>query len=241
MKILVFQHVLHESPGLIAGYAEGNNIKLTVIEFWKPYNIPDYTNFDGLIIMGGPMGVYDGKDIFPSKDDEVNFIQGALGKIPIIGFCLGSQLLAYVLGAKVYPNIIDGKRVKEIGYYNIDLTREGEIDPIFKNFISPIKVLQWHGDAFDLPNGATLLSTSVDCKNQAFRYGDKTYGMLFHNEFTPEMVNRLMEIDKEWIHKDFNFDYERVRKEAEEYKSLMKKQCKQLMDNFVSVLGSSTK
>ncbi len=89
------------------------------------------------------MGVYED---YPSKKDELEFIKGALGKIPIIGFCLGSQLLAHALGADVYPNMKDGKKVKEIGYYDVDLTNEGQKDQIFEGFTSPVTVLQWHGD-----------------------------------------------------------------------------------------------
>ena len=235
MNILVFQHVAHEPLGLIAEYMNKKGIKFSIVEFWKPYKIPAIDGFDALIIMGSPMGVYDGSDKFPSKEDEVNFIKNALGKIPIIGFCLGSQLLAYVLGAEVKQNIINGKIKKEIGYYNVDLTEEGLKDLIFKNFSSPVKVLEWHGDAFTLPKGAVLLATSPDCINQAFRYGEKTYGILFHNEFTPAMVNNLISLDYDWIHKDFEFNDAKVRQEAEDYKSLMQKQCSMLMDNFLAL------
>ncbi len=236
MNILIFQHVLHETPGLIAEYADKKGIQLTIVEFWKSYQIPKMEDFDALIIMGGPMGVYEGPDKFPSKEDEINFIKNALDKIPIIGFCLGSQLIAHALGAEVRQNIVNGKIKKEIGYYNIDLTEEGLKDPIFKNFTTPTKVLQWHGDAFDLPAGATLLATSADCTNQAFRYRNKTYSMLFHNEFTPAMVNNLIVLDKEWIHKDFEFNDEKVCQQAEEYKFLMEKQCSNLLDNFLSLV-----
>ncbi len=236
MKILVFQHVAHEPLGLIAEYMNKKEIKFSIVEFWKPYQIPEINGFDALIIMGSPMGVYDGPDKFPSKEDEVNFIKKAIGKIPIIGFCVGSQLLAYALGAEVKQNIINGKIKKEIGYYNVDLTEEGLKDPIFKNFTSPVKVLEWHGDAFDLPKGATLLATSPDCINQAFRYGDKTYGTLFHNEFTPAMINNLIAVDSDWIHKDFEFSDTEVQNQAREYKSLMQKQCATLMDNFLTLI-----
>src|SRR5579872_6686983 len=101
MKFLVFQHVPHEHPGLITEYCKNNNIELSIIELWKPYSIPKAEDFDALIIMGGPMGVYED---YPSKNDEISFIKEALDKIPILGFCLGSQLLAYALGAKVYKN-----------------------------------------------------------------------------------------------------------------------------------------
>ena len=235
MKLLIFQHVPHEHPGYITDYAAKNNIELTVIELWKKYTLPDYKNFDGLIIMGGPMGVYENEEKFPSKLDEVNYIKNAIDKIPVIGFCLGSQLLAYALGGKVAPNFIDGKIRKEIGYYDIELTGEGQVDHIFRDFSSPLKVLQWHGDTFSLPENAVLLATSPDCKNQAFRFGVMAYGTLFHFEFTPEMVSRQNEIDKDWINKDFSFDKNQVIAQSKDYKILMEKQCEIIMNNFLSL------
>jgi len=236
MKFLVFQHVPHEHPGLISKYAQKRGIELNIVELWKPHTLPDPANFDGLIIMGGPMGVYEDKDAFPSKDDEVNYITSVLGNMPIIGFCLGSQLLAYTLGARVYPNEKNGKKVKEIGFYDVTLTKEGLADPIFQGFDSPMKVLQLHGDAFDLPSGATLLATSPNCTNQAFRYGDNAYGMLFHIEFTPEMIATLIEIDREWIHDGFDLNEEQFKKQADEYKDLMQTKCYRLFDNFLLLM-----
>ena len=239
MKLLVFQHVPHEHPGMISDAAEKNGVTLGVVELWKPYKIPPADEFDALIIMGGPMGVYEGKDQFPSKEDELAFITANLGKMPMIGFCLGSQLLAHSLGGRVYPNMREGKRVKEIGYYDVALTEEGAVDPLFKGFKSPVKVLQWHGDAFDLPAGATLLATSLLCTNQAFRYGTNVYGMLFHNEFTPEMVDRQIEIDKTWIHQDFEMDEKALRAEARERAAHMRVQCERLFENFCRIVDTA--
>ena len=232
MKFLVLQHVAHEHPGLIADWAKARKVELQVIEMWKPYSLPKVNEVDALVMMGGPMGVYEGPDVFPSKEDELKFIKEALNKIPMIGFCLGAQMLANALGAKVYPNMRDDKKVKEIGYYNVDLTKEAVIDPIFKGFASPVNVLQWHGDAFDLPNDVTLLATSKDYHNQAFRYGKFAYAMTFHNEFTPEMVDNQIAIDKKWIHDNFEMNEEKLKTQAREYKEMMKTQCFQLFDNF---------
>ena len=236
MKFLVFQHVEHEHPGLIADWARERGVELQVIELWKPYKLPKLADVDALVIMGGPMGVYEGPDVFPSKQDELKFIKEALNIIPIIGFCLGSQLLANALGANVHPNLKDGKKIKEIGYYTVDLTQEAQSDPIFKGFTSPVGVFQWHGDAFDMPQNAILLATSTDYHNQAFRYGKFAYAMTFHNEFTPEMVESQIEIDKKWIHDGFNMNEEKLRQQAHENKDRMERQCYQLFDNFLSLV-----
>ena len=102
MKFLVFQHVPHEHPGLISKYAASSGVELDIVELWKPYRMPSTKDYDALVIMGGPMGVYEGKDAYPSKDDEIDVVQDYIGKMPILGICLGSQILAHALGASVY-------------------------------------------------------------------------------------------------------------------------------------------
>lgn len=230
MRLLLLQHVPHEHPGYITTYAQNKDIALEIVELWKPYTIPEVESYDGMIILGGPMGVY---EEFPSKADEITAIQRTIGHIPVLGICLGSQLLAYALGAGVHPNIKDGKRVKEVGYYTVDITEKGKNDPILKGFPPSVKGLQWHGDAFELPQGANLLATSPLCVNQAFSYKN-AYGFLFHFEFTPHMIAKQIEVDKEWIHKDNEVDEKQLIQEAQDSAELMKKQCFQLLDNFLS-------
>ena len=131
MKFLVFQHVPHEPPGMLTDAAKEKGIEFEVVELWKPYTIPSSEGFSALIIMGGPMGVYEGKDKYPSRDNEVACVKSNLGRLPMIGFCLGSQLIASALGAKVYPNVRDGKKIKEIGFYKVELTSDGATDSLF--------------------------------------------------------------------------------------------------------------
>jgi GMP synthase (glutamine-hydrolysing) len=235
MKFLVFQHVPHEPLGLIADFAKKKSIELEIIELWKPYSIPSVLRYDALIIMGGPMGVYEEEDIYPSKNDEIKAIKEGLGEIPMFGFCLGHQLLASFLGAKVHPNIKNKKKIKEIGYYNIELTSEGKRNPLFKGFTSPIEVFQWHGDVCELPKNATLLASSPLCNNQAFNYKN-VFGIQFHFEITPEMIEKLIEFDNNWIHTDFDLDEDTLRKQAKEKEKLMKAQSDGLLENFVAFI-----
>jgi GMP synthase-like glutamine amidotransferase len=229
MKILLLQHVEHEHPGYISQYASDKGITVDIIELWKPYTIPDYKTYDALIIMGGPMGVYEN---FLSKHDEIEVIKNAIGQLPIIGFCLGSQLIAHALGARVYQNIQNDKAIKEVGYFPIKLTKYGQNSQILKGFSPQIKALQWHGDIFEMPEGAKLLCSSDLVKNQAFSY-QNCYGFLFHFEFTPDMIAKQIEIDRTWIHQDNELDEAALITLAAKYAETMKRQCYQLLDNFL--------
>lgn len=129
MKVLVLQHVPHEHPGYIAEYAKEKNIALDVLEFWGPYSLPVVNEYAGIMILGGPMGVYED---FPSKNDELALIKKHADTVPMLGICLGSQLLAYALGAKVQPN----EKGKEVGYYDVELTRAARESSILRGFPS---------------------------------------------------------------------------------------------------------
>ena len=135
------------------------------------------------------MGVYDEAE-YPFLRDEHQFLMRMIAQgVPLLGICLGSQLLAKALGARVYRH-----PYKEIGWYTVDLTPAGAADPLFAGLPSPVPVFQWHGDAFDLPVGATPLATSPLCPLQAFRYGDRVYGLLFHLELTPTVIQSWLEV-----------------------------------------------
>ena len=227
-RVLVLQHVPYEGDSYIADYTRDRDIDCDLVRLWEPYALPALSRYAALIIMGGPMGVY---EEFASKDDELALIKAALGAMPTLGICLGGQLIAHALGARVYPNQIDARPAKEIGYDTVRLTVQGSAHPLFKGFDQDVRVLQWHGDAFDLPRGASLLATSPVCRNQAFAY-ENANALLFHLELTPSIVQGLVEVNREWTHEDFDLDEERLAREARALAPLMKRQCYRLLDNF---------
>ena len=184
MKVLVLRHVLHEHLGTLAEALIANNITYEHVNFYENEN-PDVSlnDISGLIILGGPMNVYE-TDQYLFLEMEDRLIKQAIERdVPILGICLGAQLIAKALGAKVIKN-----KEKEIGWYPLKITEEGSKDRLFMHFNNEEIVFQWHGDTFEIPEGVVRLAESSMCTNQAFRYRDNVYGLQFHIEVTPEMI-----------------------------------------------------
>ena len=145
---------------------------------------------DGLILLGGPMSAND--DLL-FLHHQLRAIEIALKQeIPVLGICLGAQLLAKAAGGKVYRNT-----AKEIGFHNVERTGDGQRDPILCGLNATECVFHWHSDTFDLPAGAKLLASSSLTRNQAFRFGESAYGLQFHPEVTPAMI-------AQWCIEDLN-------------------------------------
>jgi GMP synthase-like glutamine amidotransferase len=187
MRIHYLQHEPYESLGSIEDWVRKKGHVLSATKFYEDTRLPELSTFDFLIIMGGPMGVND-ENKYPWLKEEKDFIKKAIdhGKM-ILGICLGSQLIAAALGAKVYPN-----QYKEIGLMDVYLTKNGNENFLSSLWPRTIKVYQWHGDTFDLPKGAILLAESDICKNQAFAYKEHVLGLQFHLEFTEESLKELI-------------------------------------------------
>ncbi len=186
--VLVFRHVPHEHLGLLAGTFRQAGLSYEYLDVWKhPLSFPPPHRVRALVVMGGPMGVYE-RDRYPFLSREIACIQNILaaGK-PVLGICLGSQLMAAALGARVRKN-----RRREIGWYPVELTEAGRTDPLFRGGPWRPWVFQWHGDTFDLPDGARRLASSPLCRNQAFRWGQNAYALQFHPEVDRAMVREWM-------------------------------------------------
>lgn len=181
MRVLAFRHVPFEDIGLIREPLESRGVAIDYADLYQnPSAPPDPAAYDALIFMGGPMSV---NDDLPFIAEELRILRAAADRgQPVLGICLGSQLIAKALGARVYRN-----PVKEVGWYPIHFTDACGQDPLLRGLATPQEVLQWHGETFDLPEGATLLAWSEACRHQAFQTG-RFYGFQFHLEVTPEMI-----------------------------------------------------
>jgi len=185
MRIHYLQHEPYESLGCIEDWIYKKGFSISATKFYEDTALPNLSDFDFLIIMGGPMGVYD-DDKYPWLKDEKKFIKDSINNNKmVLGICLGSQLIADALNAKVYKNKFD-----EIGWFPIK-TKKDHI--LFDDFPGEIEVFHWHGDTFDLPGGAIHAAESSITKNQAFVYKDKVVGLQFHFEVTKSSLKEMVE------------------------------------------------
>lgn len=187
MRIHCFQHVSFEGLGSIADWLVANNHSISYTPFYAPvYTFPELSEIDALIIMGGPMSVYDDQ-AYSWLAEEKAFITAAIkaGK-KILGICLGAQLIALCCGAGVHT-----APYKEIGWFPVHATKEAP--DWFKQLLtdSPV-VFHWHGDQFDIPAGAVNLAYSEANTNQAFLIGNQVLGLQFHAEITTASLNSLV-------------------------------------------------
>jgi GMP synthase-like glutamine amidotransferase len=181
-RFLALQHIACEPP---AGYEDelsSRGLELERVELDEGDPLPDWRGFAGTIVMGGPMGAYE-DDAHPWLVAEKRALREAVeADHPVWGVCLGSQLLAAALGARVYRG-----EEPEVGLLEVELTEAGAADPVFGAAPTRFRTLQWHGDTFDLPEGATLLASSPAYENQAFTYR-RAYALQFHLEVSPELA-----------------------------------------------------
>ncbi len=187
--LLVIQHVPHERLGT---FEEGFKVAGCTLRPLHVYDEsarwPQLSDVDGIVSMGGPQSVYE-RVRYPFLAKEIAFLKEALkAKRPILGVCLGAQVLAHALGASVTKN-----PQKEIGWYPLMREPAAEDDPMFEAFGQTETVFQWHGDTLALPKGAVRLASSPLCREQAFRYRDNVYGLQFHVEVTEAIIRAWMQ------------------------------------------------
>lgn len=188
MQIQLIQHAPFEKPGAIKNWALAKGYQPKTTHTYKGETLPNLSEIDFLIILGGPQSARE-LDNYPYLRDEIALIQQALNtKKPILGICLGAQLIGESLGAKTEPS-----PNKEIGVFPVQLTKEAEQDPIFGLFPPIFDAMHWHNDMPGLPAGSLLLAQSKGCPRQAIRYGDRVYALQFHMEMTEDLLQTMVE------------------------------------------------
>jgi GMP synthase (glutamine-hydrolysing) len=231
MSVLILKNVPNEGPGTIEDFLIGERRAYRIVDL-SAEDIPGTDDFDALVILGGPMSANDAER-YPCITREIELVKDfALKKKKVLGVCLGAQIMAKAFGAKVYPG-----PEKEIGWYDIEVDYRGGIDrlmgslvrhPETGEYLQKIKVFQWHGETFDIPEGGVRIAKSLLYPNQAFRYGEFAYAFQFHIEVREETIY-------EWL-KDEPVDMEHLRKETQ----LFFGQYRQRAENFYRVFFGIT-
>lgn len=187
-RVGILQHFWCEHADVLDAALVDLGHATRLVKLWDGEPVPAAGDFDAWLVMGGPMNV-DETDrhayLLPERELLAHLIRRDR---PVIGVCLGAQLLARAAGARVYP-----KRPREIGLFDIELTEHAAADPLFSVLANPQEVFQWHGDTFDLPPGAVHLARSKRFEHQAFRLGRRIYALQFHLECTLPTVRNIVE------------------------------------------------
>jgi GMP synthase (glutamine-hydrolysing) len=228
---IAIRHVAFEDAGTLEGVLADRGIGLRYLEAGVD-DLKPAKDADLLLVLGGPIGIYE-TDRYPFLKDELATIEAAVKQsVPVIGICLGCQALAAVLGARVYP----GKQ-KELGWDELALTEAGKASPL--GVLDGKRILNWHGDTFDLPAGATRLASTPITPNQAFAYGPRVLALQFHVEL-PErdlekwLIGHTLELANS------NVDLAEMRADTARYAPAVNEASKKLFDDWFDGLGAAS-
>ena len=187
MKIHCFQHVPFEGLGSIGDWVRSGSHQLGTTRFYCNESLPEIEDIDLLVVMGGPMNIYE-ETKYSWLTEEKRFIERVIAAHKrVLGICLGAQLVADVLGARVYANAD-----KEIGWFPVEMTERAQRSNLFTAFPARLEVFHWHGDTFDIPEGALHVAHSAGCAHQAFVYEERVVGLQFHLETSRASAQQII-------------------------------------------------
>jgi len=232
--ILFIKHIAIEGPGTLEEFFNSQTSwKIKIAELENGEILPLVDECEAVISLGGPMNVYETSK-YPFLEREERFLKAALEKeIPILGICLGAQLLAKVCGSKIKQ-----AKNKEIGWHKVNLTEDGRQDPFFSGLPSELDAFQWHEDMFEIPKDALQLAESKTCPNQAFRFGRNSYGLQFHIEVTPEMIESWI---NEYQEESKRFNAKDMLIESYKRREIFRRQAEIIYFNFAKIIAGSQK
>jgi GMP synthase (glutamine-hydrolysing) len=239
-RFMVFQHVAAEPLGTLDALLRRRGHRLRFVNFSRdPSASPTLDGYDGLIVLGGSMNVED-QQHHAHLRTELRCIEAALKReMPVLGICLGAQLLAHALGAPVLRN-----PRAEIGWYRLETTEAGRLDPVTAPLGSGAPVFQWHSRHFGIPEGAVHLARSRDCEQQAFRYGERAYGLQFHLEASASMIQRWLDTPHyraELEAAGLGHDVEHIRAQTRRLVHAQQARAEAVFSRFLDLAGSAPK
>ncbi|WP_127487050.1 type 1 glutamine amidotransferase [Paenibacillus ehimensis] len=192
MRLHYIQHVPFETLGLIEAWAREKGHTVTGTKVYEQASLPALGDFDMAVVLGGPMGANDER-LYPWLSAEKAWIAAAIRqKKPLLGICLGAQLIAEAIGGKVRQNYY-----REIGWFPVELAEAAKHSPLFRGFPDRFVPFHWHGDTFELPDRAVRTASSKGCPNQAFVYEDYVVGLQFHLEMDEAGISRMLKHGKD--------------------------------------------
>jgi GMP synthase-like glutamine amidotransferase len=230
--VVAIRHQPQVPLGVAEKALDDSGVAWSYLDAWKAERWPDLDEVSGLIVLGGTMNA-DQTEKYPFLGHERSMLEEALeNDVPVLGICLGGQLLARVLGGEVkhMPS-------KEIGFLPVEATAEGRNDPVVSPLASAMRVLLFHEDAFELPPDAELLFTGEDWPNQAFRFG-RAYGVQFHFEPTESLIAGWCDLDSDF-EEEWGISKEELLRQAREWLPAQQKAAEAVVGNFASILTSN--
>jgi len=226
MRILIIVHVESEGPGTLGTFLESAGGRLVTARLYAGDTLPrNADEFDAVVSMGGPMNVYE-EEAYPFLRQETEFLKQAVETdLPVLGVCLGAQMMAKACGAKV-----DLAAAREVGWGEITLTQDGLSDSLFHGVPDTMTVFQWHEDVFRIPTGGKLLAGSVICPHQAFRFRN-ALGLQFHVEVTAEILTQ-------WFSDVQGAELGVILEKYNDVKTTLDRNAQQIYRNFLSLIGT---